>query len=146
MTLIGIDVGGTNSRVGVVSSEGRLLARAAAPTDAARGSAATIETWLDLIRSGSSTRATPILLDPLAIGIAISGRSTSTPHRDQSYTLGGWPPTDIVSPFRAAFPGAVVIAENDANAAAVGEWRIAPAAARIVCPGDSRHRRGRRLS
>jgi len=26
------------------------LARAAAPTDAARGSAATIETWLDLIR------------------------------------------------------------------------------------------------
>jgi len=40
------------------------------------------------------------------------------------YTLGGWPPTDIVSPFRAAFPGAVVIAENDANAAAVGEWRI----------------------
>jgi len=124
MTLIGIDVGGTNSRVGVVSSEGRLLARAAAPTDAARGSAATIETWLDLIRrvlDESHANSS----DPLAIGIAISGPvDINTGIVTNPYTLGGWPPTDIVSPFRAAFPGAVVIAENDANAAAVGEWRI----------------------
>jgi glucokinase len=124
MTLIGIDIGGTNSRVGTVSPEGRVLVRAAAPTDAARGSAATITTLLDMIHqvlSDSHAR----LSGPSAIGIAISGPiDVNTGIVSNPYTLGGWPPTDIVSPFRAAFQGAVVIAENDANAAAVGEWRV----------------------
>ena len=124
MTLIGIDVGGTNSRVGIVSAEGRLLARAVAPTDAARGPAATISTLPDLIHQVlSDIQARPS--GPLAIGIAISGPvDVISGIVSNPYTLGGWPPTDIVSPFRAAFPGAVVIAENDANAAAVGEWRV----------------------
>jgi glucokinase len=124
MTLIGIDIGGTNSRVGIVSAEGQVLARVAALTAAARGPEATIDSLLGLIHQVlTEGRGHPMA--PLAIGIAISGPvDVHTGIVSNPYTLGGWPPTDIVTPFRSAFLGATVIAENDANAAALGEWRV----------------------
>jgi len=92
------------------------------PTAAARGSAVTIETLLGLIRRVLSESHVSSSV-PSAIGIAISGPvDVNTGIVNNPYTLGGWPSTDILSPFRAAFPGATVIAENDANAAAMGEW------------------------
>lgn len=116
MRAVGVDIGGTRIRVVLVEPDGRVVAREDAPTKAERGAAAVIETVSVLIRGLADGGA------PAAIGVGISGpvdaltRIVSNP-----FTLAGWPPTDIRAPLASAF-GVPVVVENDANAAALGEW------------------------
>jgi len=116
--VVGIDIGGTTTRVALVDEEGRILERRRAATDAAEGPEATIAT---LIRLTSEIVAAASVW-PAAIGIGVTGPVdaasgvVSNPH-----TLGGWPPTDLRTPLETAFRVPVAV-DNDANAAAVGEW------------------------
>lgn len=122
MNLVGLDIGGTRSRIGLVSEDGRLLERASAPTRAEEGPHLFTETIVNLIHSILGGAA----LDAghrLAIGIGITGPVDiytgiiSNPH-----TLAGLPPTNIIEPIKVAFPHATFAVDNDANAAALGEW------------------------
>lgn len=115
MTAIGVDLGGTNLRVAVVD-DGEILARRGRPTLPARGPSATLATVGDLIAE----------VDPggeaSAIGVAVTGPvDVDSGVVRNADTLEGWPPTDLITPLADRF-GLPVVVENDANAAAVGEW------------------------
>ena len=120
MTYIGIDLGATNMRVAAISSDGRLIAHRRAPTRPQRGPAATVGSLLEL---ASAVRADCHAGPPLrAIGLGVTGPvDIDKGIVENPHTLPGWPPTDVASPLRERF-GVPVVVENDANAAALGEW------------------------
>jgi glucokinase len=118
VTLIGVDIGGTNTRVGLLTPQGTLLARRSAPTRPERGSSAALEQLIELIEA--------LLDDDVGtlegIGVAVTGPvDPRTGIVNNPYTLRGWGPTNLVGPLRDRFRVSVEI-ENDANAAALGEW------------------------
>jgi glucokinase len=118
VSFIGVDIGGTNTRVGLLTADGALIARRSAPTRPERGNAAALETLVGLIESLISDHSGT--LD--AIGVAVTGPvDLQTGIVDNPYTLRGWGPTNLVAPLRERF-GVTVQIENDANAAALGEW------------------------
>ncbi|HUG60220.1 MAG TPA: ROK family protein [Methylomirabilota bacterium] len=118
MSIVGIDIGGTNVRVVVVDRSGRVLARTSLETRAEQGPVATFARIFDAIR-GLAPAPDPRIE---AIGIGATGPvDPLTGIVDNPYTLGGWPPTDLRTPFAEAFAAPVVV-DNDANVAAAGEW------------------------
>lgn len=120
MNIVAADIGGTHTRVALVTPDGDIRIRRATPTLSERGAEVAIAQLSELIEDvlgESGTRA-------VAIGIAVTG---PVDHRtgvvDNPYTLKGWGPTDLVTPLSTRF-GVPVRIENDANAAALGEhWR-----------------------
>jgi glucokinase len=112
VTVLGIDIGGTNARIAAVGERGEMLAARRIPT---RGAGETLGALLELADS---------VLDgpPRAVGIGITGPvDAASGVVDNPHTLVGWPPTDVAGPFRERF-GVPVAVDNDANAAALGEW------------------------
>jgi glucokinase len=126
---IGVDMGGTHVRVGVVENmrvvwEDRIAARFAerCKADDPEGSLASVlatlrESVARAIGRYPSTAgvglAVPGFLDP------VSGRLVSSPN------VPGVTDADLVTPLAAAW-GIPVVAENDALAAAWGEWSLHP--------------------
>ncbi|MDR0357778.1 MAG: ROK family protein [Clostridiales Family XIII bacterium] len=117
---IGIDLGGTNIVAGLVDESGRILAKSALPTRATRPSAEVIEDIVSLARSvadesGISPR------DVNSVGVGVPGiTNKSTGIIEYACNLN-W--TDV--PLRSALREALdcpVFLENDANAAAFGEY------------------------
>jgi glucokinase len=124
MTLVGIDIGGTQTRVGLVSRRGVLLASHRIATRPEYGSANLMklvtESINSLINTESGSTNTP---DRVSIGLGITGPvDVRTGIVTNPYTLTGWSQTDVLQPIRQAFPTATIAIENDANAAAIGEW------------------------
>lgn len=115
--LIGIDLGGTNVRVGAVTTAGELVASQECPIEARQGPQAGMEKLAGLI-----TRVTDEAggwLQTIGIG------STGPVDRDlgaiqNPYTLPTWENVNIVGLLRERFHVPVTI-ENDADAAALGE-------------------------
>jgi glucokinase len=118
VSVIGVDIGGTNTRVGLITSDGDILARHDLPTRPDRGGRAAVQQLSELIESLlSGCSAT---LD--GIGVAVTGPvDRETGIVNNPYTLRGWGPTNLAAALRKHFGVAVEI-ENDANAAALGEW------------------------
>jgi glucokinase len=120
MTLLGVDLGGTNTRVAAVSADGKLLAQRRVPTEPRRGPQATIGMLLEL--AGAVVDECSHAGGLQAVGIGVTGPvDVGTGVVDNPYTLAGWPPTDVAGPFRERFAVPVAV-DNDANAAALGEW------------------------
>jgi len=126
---IGVDMGGTHVRVGVVEGlrvlrESRFAAHFAqrCRADDPQGSLAyVLSTLREAVAEAMSVHpgttgvglAIPGFLDP------VSGRLVSSPN------VPGVTDADLVAPLAAAW-GVPVVAENDALAAAWGEWSIHP--------------------
>jgi len=128
----GIDIGGTKIAAAAVSAGGRMLSRAAIPTEAERG----FEDGLQRITALVRRVLTEAQADPdnlRAIGIGCAGPvDPVTGTIDNPYTLPTWDGVNIVDPLRATF-GVAVALENDADAAAMGEyWLGAGQGGRIV--------------
>lgn len=118
MSVIGVDIGGTHTRVGLISPQGDILARQTDPTRASRGSRAAVDQLIELIESFVSDRS--VTLD--GIGVAVTGPvDPRTGIVNNPHTLRGWGPTNLSAPLHEHF-GVAVEVENDANAAALGEW------------------------
>lgn len=118
---IGIDLGGTQTKYGVVRSDGALLFRSAIETPAKSG----VRAVLDNLK-----RAAEIAIghvqdtghDPVAVGVATAGWVDTRTGRVVYATgnLPGWTGTRIGEEL-SAISGFPVAVENDANALAVGE-------------------------
>ncbi|AYG62008.1 ROK family protein [Rhizobium jaguaris] len=117
---LAFDLGGTELRAALVSDKGSLLSFSVVPTHAAGGPAAVVQ-QIELL--ASTVLAQTPDLSPVGIGIGAPG--PLDPEAGiviAPPTLAGWyevPLADILSS-RFQLP---VRLENDANAAALGEWR-----------------------
>jgi glucokinase len=117
---LAFDLGGTELRAALVSDEGSILSFSVVPTRAAEGPAAVIQ-QIELL-AAAVLAETP---DLFPVGIGIGAPGPLDPEAGiviAPPTLAGWyevPLADILSS-RFQLP---VRLENDANAAALGEWR-----------------------
>lgn len=119
MTILGIDVGGTHVRIVALDSAQQIVVRDKMRTAPERGADQTIDSIVARIR----TIAAQSGVAPLkAVGIGVTGPvDVVTGIVSNPYTLTGWPPTDLRTPFARTL-GVPVVIDNDANVAAVGEW------------------------
>jgi len=120
---IGVDLGGTNLKLGVVSAEGEILARLSVPTEAEGGPDHVLDRMAEAVRRLAGEAG--LGLDEIAaVGVGVPGPvDTATGVVRFAPNLPGW--TNI--PFRDALQarlGCTVVPENDANAAAYGEFRV----------------------
>ncbi len=117
--LAGVDLGGTNLRVGIVTRDGDLLAFVSERFDAAHGASAGMSRMAELIRNGLASAGQP----PLgAIGVGATGPLDPQAGRVRNpHTLPTWSDVDVRGPLHDLFHVPVVL-ENDAVAAALGEW------------------------
>jgi glucokinase len=117
---LAIDLGGTDLRAAVIDASGRIVAFAATPTDAKGGPVAVVDQIVGLL---AQVRGRVSGLDILGLGVGAPG--PLDPRQGiviDAPTLAGWrnvPLAGLLSE-HLALP---VRLENDANAAALGEWR-----------------------
>lgn len=113
-----VDIGGTKIAVGMVDETGRVLSSLECPTDAGKG----FEDGLDritkmLFQTADESRE-------LLQGIGIGSTGPVNPHKGsfgQVEFLPGWEGANLVEKLSKAF-GISAAIENDADAAALGEW------------------------
>jgi glucokinase len=132
LIVAGIDIGGTKIAAAAISAAGRVLSRAAIPTEAERGFDDGLRRITALVqRVLAEAQVDPV--DPRAIGIGCAGPVDPIAGTiDNPYTLPTWDGVNIVEPLGAAF-GVPVALENDADVAAMGEyWLGAGQGGRIV--------------
>jgi glucokinase-like ROK family protein len=118
---IGIDLGGTQTKFGVVRSDGALLFRSAVETPAKSGSHVLLDN-LKRVAATAMQEAEHANHDPIAIGVATAGWVETKTGRVVYATdnLPGWTGTRIGEELAVA-SGLPVAVENDANALAIGE-------------------------
>ena len=122
---LGIDLGGTNCRVGLVAETGEVLARRALPTDLSPGLEAFVDTLgRELQQLAALARSRGLLLRAGGIGIpgvvADDGRIAFIPNLPQLKGIA-------LAAQLEAFSNCPLLALNDANAIALGEARFGAA-------------------
>jgi len=114
--LLGVDIGGTDIKLGIVAGEGTILESGTLPTEAGAGpttAAARVKVWL-------AATGSPVV----AAGVDCAGLIDG----DRGFlhispNLAGWADVPLRAIFEEAL-GVPVVVENDANAAAYGEWML----------------------
>ncbi len=118
---VGVDIGGTDIKAGMVASDQSILERRVIPTEASAGPEHVIRRVIDLsndFKQAASRRG--VRLTGIGIGApgsirAARGTVVSPPN------LPGWTEVALVEPVSRA-AGVPVTLDNDANAAVVGEF------------------------
>jgi glucokinase len=123
--VVGIDLGGTNIRAAVVSAEGVVGEIVSGPSRAEEGEEQTLDAVASVVR--------PLLTkDVERLGLAIPGHTNDregTVHWSPNFgvrvdgVLHYWKDVDVRGPLEKALERPVTMA-NDANAAALGEYRF----------------------
>lgn len=114
---IGVDLGGTKVKLGIVSSEGRIIKKIAIPTLAKEG----VEKSLSQIKKGIAQLLKESKKTITGIGIGAPG--VVSPKKgtvENPPNLPGWEKVHLGKIMEDEF-GLPVSVENDANAAAIGE-------------------------
>lgn len=117
---IGVDLGGTNLRVAVITAEGELLEKVTASTKALRVSDRVLDVMAGEIRrlSAKHSASGPLL----GIGIGIPGiLDLRAGILRKSPNLPGWEDCPVRDEIERRI-GTSVVLDNDANAAAMGEF------------------------
>lgn len=117
--LLGVDIGGTNIAVAALTPEGKILSRTGGPTLPEKGPEDGIHRILALLYEAQqlSRRATIA-----GVGVGATGPIDRMRGRIQNpYTLPTWYDVPVVDRLHAALDVPVVL-ENDAHAAALGEF------------------------
>lgn len=120
-TALAIDLGGTELRAAIVTERGEVAGFAATPTDARGGPEAVIAQMIGLVEK---VRSAVPEARPRGLGVGAPG--PLDPEAGivvDAPTLSGWKNVPLVA-LLAERLGLAVKLENDANAAALGEWRF----------------------
>jgi len=120
---IGVDIGGTKTVVAAVDRAGRVHARKVFATRSTRGFDACLAELLTAI--GQVLRQARWTERTLA-GVGVGCAGPVNPRRGtihNPYTLPGWEGADVVTPLREALHVPTRL-ENDADAAAIGEYHF----------------------
>jgi glucokinase len=125
---VGIDLGGTNLKLGLVTPDGKVVARHSCPTEAARGPEHVLGRMADAVRHVAEKSGIG-LKNVAAVGAAVpgpldwkAGLVVVAPN------LPGWKNLAVRDILQKDV-GRPVVIENDANAAAYGEFRCGAARA-----------------
>jgi len=119
---VGIDLGGTNLKLGLVAPDGKLLARHSTPTEADGGPDHVLQRMAQAVRDLCRAAKVP-LGDVAAIGAAAPGPlDTKTGVVVLAPNLPGWRNIHVRDVLQKQL-GRPVVLENDANAAGYGEFR-----------------------
>jgi glucokinase len=114
---IGVDLGGTNIKVGIVSREGRIIKKASIPTFAEKGQ----EKVISQIKKGIKEILSHNKIKIQGIGIGSPGIvSTKKGTVENPPNLPGWEKVNLGKIIGKEFDLPVIV-ENDASAAAIGE-------------------------
>jgi len=119
---VGIDIGGTKIALGLVSSDGRVVASLRIPTEADSGFDAAVSRIVSAIRQVlPNAGVTEESLVGIGIGCAgpvdrLAGRILNPD------TLPRWFGNNIVEPLKNEFSQSNVLLDNDANVSALGEY------------------------
>jgi glucokinase len=116
---IGVDIGGTNVKFGVVSSDGVLLSKKKYPTaEVVAKTGKFIDGFIDCIKEQLADNKK---INKIGIGVPglLSKDRTTTQVLQNIPSLNE---TNLVKTLNQAFPHIVFAVENDANAAALGEF------------------------
>jgi glucokinase len=112
LATIGVDIGGTRMRVGRRDASGRLVARrTASPTDPEEGVAQLVALARGLAPEGIGR-----------VGVSAPGPLDFAAGTVAPLNMPGWHGYPLVAELARRF-GAPVVMDNDANVAALGEWR-----------------------
>jgi glucokinase len=118
--VLGIDIGGTKTAVGVVDEHGRVLADAVAPTPAQSGADAVLANAMDLATAVRAAVDRPVLAAGVgAPGVVDARRGVVVSATD---LLAGWTGTPVAAILTAEL-GVPVAVDNDVRAAGLGEAR-----------------------
>lgn len=119
--VVGVDVGGTTIKAGIVSTDGSIVYQNKFPTLAEKGPAAVVkqinEAILDAVRhSGHETVG--------AIGVGCPGVVDAEGVVKAPPNFVGWDEVPLKLELGLLFPGVPIGVENDANAAAIAESKF----------------------
>lgn len=119
-TFFGIDIGGTNVKMGFVSEQGELLTKEKIPTLQLRESGKFIEEFFKIVEQQLSLRK-----DVVKVGIGVPGLISKD--RKRLLELANIPEISnfpLVDELTKRFPKHSFFMDNDANAAAFGEYHF----------------------
>ncbi|MFC5402485.1 ROK family protein [Cohnella soli] len=118
---IGIDIGGTNIKEGIVSREGLLLRHGSVPTEAGGGPEELIDKLLRIVEASSVyCRESGIVLKGVGIGTAGQVNAQSGAVAGATGNLPGWAGIPLAR-LLSEKTGLPVVVDNDVNAIAQGE-------------------------
>lgn len=130
--IYGIDIGGTTVKIGTFSSTGKMLGKTEIPTDLSGGGKHILPDIADWIKEDRTKRSLSTK-DIAGAGIGVPGPVLR--HRVVNRCVNlGWGVTDVAADFRERTGIGHVPVLNDANAAALGEFR---ALTRAYDPGST---------
>ena len=122
--LLGLDVGGTKLAANIADGHGTILSKIKRPTDATRGPHAIVDDLFTMLVSLATERGIDVS-EAKALGVSFGGTLESeTGIVDEVSNLPGWRGFPLRSTLERLLPGVRVVIENDANAAALAEWRF----------------------
>lgn len=120
---IGIDLGGTNIAVGLVDDTPKVVAQSSRPTNAGRPYQEIVKDMAELceevVQAGGVT-----IQDIQGIGVGSPGAIDSKKGEVVYANNLGWYNVPLVAELKKYFPNVAVGVENDANAAAYGEYVV----------------------
>ncbi len=121
MTVVGVDIGGTNTRAGIVGEDGSVLGFAVADTPAAGGPEAEAAVLAELMQF---LKIDPRKIDALGIGLPGPVGADGVVHNPPN--LKGWGEVDFGEVVSQALgiPRERIFVGNDANLAALAEHRF----------------------
>ena len=115
MYAIGIDIGGTNTKVGVISSKGEVVGHTKFPTE----SHSDFSVYIDRLYNFTSSLVKELKVKPIGIGIGAPNVNPQNGWIENAANLG-WKDANLKELVKKKFDLPVYI-ENDANVAAIGE-------------------------
>lgn len=120
---IGVDLGGTNIAVGLVNSENKVVNQDSCPTGAERDYKAVIKDMAELCKKVIADGGCKVS-DIEGIGIGTPGAVDSKTGTVVYANNLNWHFVPLAEELGSYFPGIPVAVENDANAAAYGEYVV----------------------